>query len=102
MSDEQRRTNILLEELMSQFRIFGEGLQLVNDKVDKVDQKVERIEQELVEFRTENRLEHNQLRQMIGDLDMEVKRLDTEVIQIKRVKWGCCTTNFLAVLSAQP
>ena len=34
MSDEQRRTNVLLEELMSQFRTFGEGLQMLNDKMD--------------------------------------------------------------------
>ena len=84
---------VLLEDLLAQFRTFGEGLQLVNDKIDKVDQKVEKIElkvhnidQGLISLKVENRQEHQQLKQMIGDLDTEVKRLDTEVVQIKRVK----------------
>lgn len=69
---------VLLEDLMSQFRTFGEGLQLLNEKMDT------HIEENRKEFRTiQNRLdqnlqEHQQLMQM-------VKELDTEVVQIKRV-----------------
>jgi hypothetical protein len=58
MSDEQRRTNVLLEQLMSQFRTFGEGLQLLNDKMDA------HIEENRREFNL-NRQEHQQLMQMI-------------------------------------
>lgn len=84
---------VLLENLQAQFRTFGEGLQLVNEKIDKVDQKVDKVEQkvnnielELSSLKDENRQEHKLLKQMITDLNTDVKRLDTEVIQIKRVK----------------
>lgn len=83
---EDNKVVVLLEDLRAQFRTFGEGLQLVNDKIDKVDQKVNNIELELINFKDENRQEHKLLKQMIADLDTDVKRLDTEVIQVKRVK----------------
>lgn len=73
MSDEKRRTNVLLEQLMSQFRTFGEGLQLLNDKMDA------HIEENRHEFDL-NRQEHPQLMQMIKELDREVR------VEIKRVK----------------
>ena len=60
---------VLLEDLRAQFRTFGEGLQLVNDKIDKVDHKVDKIElkvnnieQELISLKVENRQEHQQLK----------------------------------------
>jgi septal ring factor EnvC (AmiA/AmiB activator) len=70
---------ILLEDVRSQFRTFGEGLQLLNEKMDT------HIEENRKELKTiqnsldQNRQEHQQLMQMI-------KELDTEVIQIKRIK----------------
>lgn len=86
MSDEQRRTNVLLEQLMSQFNIFGEGLAQLNVKMDA------HIEENQKEFKMvqsgfdRNHQEHQLLKQMIEDLNTDIKRLDTEVIQIKRVK----------------
>ncbi len=83
MTDEQLRTNVLLEELMSQFRTFGEGLQLLNDKVDRgfneLNQRIDKLDEN-------NRQEHKQIMRAVQDLDSEVKRLDTEMVQIKRVK----------------
>ena len=80
---DDNKVAILLEDLMSQFRTFGEGLQLLNDKVDKdfqeVKTEINSLKLELTNLKTENRQEHQQLRQMI-------KELDTEVVQIKRIK----------------
>lgn len=74
---------VLLEDLMSQFRTFGEGLQLLNEKVDKgfqeVKTEIDSLKLEITSLKAENRQEHQQLQQM-------VKELDTEVVQIKRIK----------------
>ncbi len=69
---------------MSQFRTFREGLQLLNDKVDrgfnKLNQRIDKLDEN-------NRQEHKQIIQAVQDLDSEVKRFDTEVVKIKRVKY---------------
>lgn len=71
---------ILLEDLRAQFRTFGEGLQLLNDKIDRVEQKLDaHIEENRRDFEA-NRIEHQQLMQMIKELDQEVQ------VEIKRVK----------------
>ncbi len=72
MSDEQRSTNVLLEELISQFRTFGEGLQQLNDKMDA------HIEENRKEFKMvqnsldRNHQEHQLLKQMIDDLNSDI------------------------------
>lgn len=75
--------SVLLEELMAQFRTFGEGLQLLNDKVDQNIKENREEHQQLIEcldrISGENRQEHQQLMQMI-------KELDTEVVKMKRIK----------------
>jgi hypothetical protein len=80
---DDNKVAVLLEDLMSQFRTFGEGLQLLNDKVDKgfqeVKTEIDSLKLELTNLKVENRQEHQQLRQMITELD-------TEVVQIKRIK----------------
>lgn len=80
---EDRKVTVLLEDLQAQFRTFGEGLQLLNEKVDKgfqeIKTEIDSIKTELINVKMENRQEHQQLLQM-------VKELDTEVVQIKRVK----------------
>jgi hypothetical protein len=76
---EDNKVAVLIEDLMSQFRTFGEGLQNLDNyahgelsdiklKLQDIDHKLER-----------NSIEHQQLKQMI-------KELDTEVIKLKRVK----------------
>jgi hypothetical protein len=84
---EESRVAVLLEELQSQFRTFGEGLELVNDKIDRVEGKVDRLDQKLdlhiLENRRDadiNRQEHQQLMQMINEVDRDVQT------EIKRVK----------------
>lgn len=83
---DDNKVAVLLEDLKAQFRLFGEGMQLMNDKIDKVDRKVDQIEQELLHFKAGNYQEHQQIIEAVKDLDGAVKRLDTEVVQIKRVK----------------
>lgn len=77
---DDNKVAVLLEDLQSQFRTFGEGLQLVNDKIDRMDQRVERVEQKLDTHIEQNRQEHQQLMVMIKELDKEVQ------VEIKRVK----------------
>ena len=87
---DDNRVAVLMEDLMSQFRTFGEGLDGLRDEIKdfrkETNNRLETIEQELINFKAENRLEHKQIIQAVQDLDNEVKRLDTEVVQIKRVK----------------
>lgn len=40
--DESRRTNVLLEKLTSEFRIFGESLSDVRDRVGRVETKIDK------------------------------------------------------------
>lgn len=82
---------ILLEDLRAQFRTFSEGLQLLNEKVDngfeslngrvdKIESKMDRFEGKLTQLQDSNTQEHQQLMQMVKELDKEVQ------VEIKRVK----------------
>ena len=84
---DDNKVAVLLEDLRAQFRNFGEGLQLLNDKVDRVELKVDKVEQKLDTHIEENRRDfeanrrdHQQLMQMVKELDQEVQ------VEIKRVK----------------
>lgn len=98
---EDNKVAVLLEDLRAQFQVFGEGLQLVDEKINRVEQKVDKvelklnsvelklnsvelkldahIEQNLCEFER-NHLEHQQIMQMVKELDHEVQ------FEIKRIK----------------
>jgi hypothetical protein len=75
---EDHHVAILLEEIRSQFRVFGE-------KLDSLDQKIEQglqdVKKEIAEFKLENRNEHMQLRQAVKELDNEVQD-----VKLKRIK----------------
>lgn len=73
---EDNKVAVLLEDLKAQSRIFGESLQMLNEKMER---GFKEIRDEIREFKDENRREHQQLRQMISELD-------TEVVQLKRIK----------------
>jgi hypothetical protein len=87
---DDNKVAVLLEDLKAQFRTFGEGLQLLNDKVEQgfetINNRIDKLETRMDRAEASNRHDHQQIIQAIEDLDNEVKRLDTEVIQIKRVK----------------
>jgi hypothetical protein len=83
---DDNKVAVLLEDLMSQFRTFGEGLQLLNDKVDRVETKVDNLDKKQDTHTEENRRDFEQNRQQHQQLMQMVKELDTEVVQFKRVK----------------
>ncbi|MCL6590867.1 MAG: hypothetical protein K6U80_13065 [Firmicutes bacterium] len=83
---EDNKVQVLLEDLRSQFRIFGDGLQFVLEKIDKLDQRVERIEHKLDSHIEENRRDFEGNRRDHQQIIQAVKELDTEVVTLKRVK----------------
>jgi hypothetical protein len=97
MSDEERRTNVLLEHLGSQFRAFGEGLDGLRDDFKEFKQEMTGFKNDTIirldRIEYKNKLDHTEITQAIHDLNTdvnnlttEIKRLDTAVVQIKRVK----------------
>lgn len=80
---DDNKVTVLLEDLMAQFRTFGEGLQLLNDKVDQNIKENRQEHQQIIEridrISGDDHQEHQQLMQMI-------KELDTEVVKMKRIK----------------
>lgn len=87
---DDNKVAVLLEDLMSKFNTFGEGLEMLNDKVDKgfdtMNNRMDKLEARMDRMEADNQRDHKQIIQAIQDLNSEVKRLDTEVVQIKRVK----------------
>lgn len=81
---DDNKVAVLLEDLMSKFQTFGEGLELLNEKVDKgfkelrkeMNSRFDGVDKRF----EENRQEHQQLMQMVKELDHEVQ------FEIKRVK----------------
>lgn len=41
---DDNKVGVLSEDLRAQFRTFREGLQLLNDKIDRVELKVDKVE----------------------------------------------------------
>jgi hypothetical protein len=81
---DENKVAVLIEQLMSQFRPFGESLEgfreETNQRFDTLEQKLDNhIDENRHEF-IENRQEHQQLMQMIKELDREVQ------VEIKCVK----------------
>lgn len=69
--DEARRTNILLEEMLSKFHAFGEGLCDIRKIVQKHDDRFERLECRLDRLEASNSQEHRLMMQMIKELHEE-------------------------------
>ena len=55
---EDNKVAVLLEDLRAQFRVFGESLQMLNEKMDR---GFKEIKDEIREFKEQNRQEHQQL-----------------------------------------
>jgi archaellum component FlaC len=102
---DDNKVAILLEDLRAQFRAFGDGLQLINEKVDhglkdvkdeigslksdvnnlhsevnNLHSEVNNLKVEIATLKSDNRQEHQQLMQMVKELNNEVQ------VEIKRVK----------------
>lgn len=74
---DETKVAVLLEDLMSQFRTFGEGLEGLRDEINN---RFNHLEQKLDTHIGQNRLEHHQLMQMVKELDHEVH------VEVKRIK----------------
>ena len=77
---DDNKVAVLLEELTSKFNTFGEGLELLSGKIDRVEQKLDEHIEENRKDSLQNKIEHRQLMQMIKELDNEVQ------VEIKRAK----------------
>lgn len=94
---ENNKVALLLDDLQAQFRTFGEGLQLLNEKVDRgfdslnnrmdrleirmdrLEGRVDRLEGRVEKMESSNQQEHQQLMQMITELDRQF-RVETKGI----------------------
>jgi len=90
---EDSNVAVMLERLESQFRIFGEGLGFLTEKVDnldnkvdKLDKKVEGLELKLNTHISENRAEHRQNKQEHQLMMQVFKELSEEQDRLKKVK----------------
>lgn len=73
---DDNKVAVLLEDLMAKFNTFGEGLDGLRDEVKQFR---EDTNNRFNSLELQNRQEHQQLMQMI-------KELNTEVVKLKRVK----------------
>jgi hypothetical protein len=95
---DDNKVAVLIENLMSQFRTFGEGLQQLNDKMDRHilenSQEFQKITERMDRMTMENRQDHQQLNQMIHELVTDQAEIKTKVndldqefeIKLRRIK----------------
>lgn len=86
---EDSKVAVILEDLRSQFRVFGEGLQMLNEKVDRIDNKVNvldnkvnvldnkvnALDKKLERHEIKNEEDNRLLMQMIRELSEEQQKL---------------------------
>src|SRR3989338_7903935 len=75
-----REFTVVLEDLRSQFRVFGEGLIGLTEKVEKIDERLERVEMILPTLATKAELAL--LDDKVSHLDDKVSHLDEKVSQL--------------------
>ena len=73
-----REFTVVLEDVRSQFKVFGEGLQGLDEKVTRLDEKVTRIDERVT------RLDENVTRidERVTRLDENVTRIDERVARV--------------------
>ena len=73
---------VLMEDIKSQFRVLGDGLQMLNekidaqgqklsDKIDSMDQRVTSLDQRVISLEVSNSNEHCLILQMLKELSEE-------------------------------
>ncbi|MDW7650372.1 MAG: hypothetical protein SCK29_00930 [Bacillota bacterium] len=72
---EDAKVAVILEDLRSQFSVFGEGLQTLNDKVDRIDKKVDALETKVDSLE----IKVNVLDNKVSILDNKVDALDNRL-----------------------
>jgi hypothetical protein len=98
---DDNKVAVLVEDLMSQFRTFGEGQQILIDRMDRLETTVAGMKNDLSDLRIENQMEHKEnqrehqeLKQMILELASDQKEIKEKVndldqefeIKLRRVK----------------
>ncbi|MGE5581089.1 MAG: hypothetical protein ACM3X9_00975 [Bacillota bacterium] len=76
---DDNKVAVLIEDLMSKFRTFGEGLDglrdEMNNRFNNLEQKVDKLEFKLDAHIEQDRRDHLQLMQLIKETDIEVQEL---------------------------
>jgi hypothetical protein len=95
---DDNKVAVLIEDLMSRFRVFGEGLQGLRDDLNNFKEENRQEHQQMMarmdRFHGENHQEHQQLKQMVQDLAIDQKEIKEKVnsldqefeIKLRRVK----------------
>lgn len=69
----------LLEDIRSQFRVLGDGLQMLNEKIDaqgqKLSAKIDSSDQRVISLEVSNSNEHRLILQMLKELSEEQQKL---------------------------
>ena len=78
---EERETRVLLEDLGSQFRVFGEGMHGMNQRLGRIEDKVERLDSKV--DRLEIKVDH--LGSKVDQLQSEVHHLQVEMSFVMKV-----------------
>ena len=86
-NSEARRTNVLLEEIRTQFKVFGEGLTSVNQRLDRLAKDVDSLSDWAKRFSLELqalRTDVNELKRDVSVLKTDVSVLKTDVSELKK------------------
>ena len=103
MADDMNKVAVLIEDLMSQFRAFGEGQQILNDRMTDLETgmnsqfakvnnslteiriELAEIKDELANFKAENAQEHQAMRAQNEREHQEMKQMtaDQKIISEK-------------------
>ena len=69
----------LLEDIRSQFRVLGDGLQMLNEKIDaqgqKFSDKIDSLDQRVISLEVSNSNEHRLILHMLKELSEEQQKL---------------------------
>ena len=70
---------VLMEDIKSQFRVLGDGLQMLNEKIDaqgqKLSAKIDSLDHRVISLEVSNSNEHRLILQMIKELSEEQQKL---------------------------
>lgn len=70
---------VLLEDIKSQFQVFGDGFQILNEKIDaqgqKLSDKIDSLNQRVISLEVSNSNEHLLILQMLKELSEEQQKL---------------------------
>jgi chromosome segregation ATPase len=84
--DESRRTNVLLEKLMSEFRTFGESLSIVRDRVDRMEPDVRQMKDDMQLMKLVSDTVRENLRTIKTDVALhsgDLRTIKSDVAEIK-------------------